>query len=118
MLNPEEDCPRNVELYAKRRAEGRARVRWWIAEKRRKQAIIQESGHDDAERHAHACDEKMLALEDEIITTPATTLAGAIAKLRFYRTYHGWREPAEIDKDEQIVISALIDFERMMGGAA
>jgi hypothetical protein len=45
----------------------------------------------------------MLAIEDEIIATPATSLASAIAKLSFYRTYHGWREPAEINKDEQIV---------------
>ena len=98
----------------RRRAEGRARVRAWIARYREVEDLERDLGIYDHEARVELHLERRDRLEEEIVKTPARSVEGVAAKLRLYAHYE------ELDPDCTITglaVAALRDAERLAGRA-
>ena len=109
------------EEHARRRTEGRARVRAWIGRQREKKALERELGiHDWDKRVDDPFYFRLFAIERQIIDTPARSLAGIAVKLRLHVHYGGYEDmqPEEIDWNDELVFAVLRDAERLSGEAS
>jgi hypothetical protein len=109
---------------AKVRADGRARVRWWIAYRREGDRINAELGADEANELLEQCSDAMNQAADAIVDAEPITLEGALIKLRIVvrdlkqeRTVMKGEEPTGLTWGEKGTISVLADFERLVGRA-
>ena len=120
----------------RRRAEGRARVRSWIARLREQRVLREKSGFYEIDARWEVLADRLTDVTDEIMETPAAGARGVAVKLRIYRwnileqeglgcasrgdpdpsTYRD--TPASFDWPERYAVYALADIERLAGGAA
>ena len=104
-----EDRASGDEDRAKRRAEGRARVRAWEVRYREREALERELGINDWDEQTDPVHDRLWALQGQMAETPAQSFAGVAAKLRLH--VHD-----ECD-DTELALSALRDVERLSGEA-
>ncbi len=98
----------------RRRAQGRARVRAWVAQNRRQEALERELGIDDIDGRVEPHLERRDGVEAEITNTPAASVEGIAAKLRLFAHY------AELNPEDFVhgfALSALRDAQRLAGRA-
>ena len=60
-------------------------------------------------------DEAWVAAEDRMIETPATTVAGIIAKLRLIQECFEEPSGEDLPTDQRALVSAIADLERLSG---
>lgn len=118
--------PEHAEEYAKRRAEGRARVRWWVAERRRQLDAKLMSGLTAADEAVDEAAEARELIEEQIKAAVPTTIKGAMVKLRVAArlatveamNFEGVVSPDDLDFAQLFLLDTLADLERLSGGAA
>ena len=128
--------PLGIEEYQRRRAEGRARVRSWIARLREQRVLREKSGFYEIDARWEVLADRLTDVTDEIMQTPAAGARGVAVKLRIYKwnvldmeargcTRRGdpdlsiYRDvPASFDTPERFAVYALADLERLAGGAS
>ena len=105
---------------ARRRAEGRDRVRAWIKKYREQRALRRPLETISAKMDD--CFDRMGDIEDCIVATPAVGFAGIAVKLRLNIHYMmqetGVERPEDLDLDGRGVVSALRDCERRVLGSS
>ncbi len=112
-LGTQKDQP----AYRECKAEGRSRIRAWIARHREQLALQQEVGLEESEDRAEQARCVRDDIEDVIWETPARSIEGVAVKLRIYITRDG-----EIDEETTyffpgLLVSAVHDAERLSGRA-
>jgi hypothetical protein len=111
------------------RAQGRARVRWWINTYRDGNRISAESGLDDAEAYCEAAGTKLIEIQNQILNARTGTIDGVrikLAVLLHMATINGYTDshgnivkPVEDwDYTDRALYNLHLDAERLAGGAA
>jgi len=106
------DDPECFDDWKRRRAEGRARVRWFIAERRAVEAAQAE--YERSIATSGSAWDRVCEIEERICATPATTKKGVEFKLNLAREYAG------MDQDDlaaPFTASAARDMERIARAA-
>jgi hypothetical protein len=117
------------ERIAEVRAEGRARVRWWIETYRDGNRISAESGFDAAGDHCEVVGAKLIEFQNQILKARAVTIDGVrikLAVLLHMATINGYTDfygnvvkPLEDwDYTDRALFNLHLDAERLAGGAA
>ena len=104
----------DLEGLAKVKAEGRARVRALEARHQEKKDLERELGIHDWDERQQPHTDRMHELEEQMIGTPALTVAGIAAKLRYWKYYEDPTQPGIVERS---ALSALRDAERLAGRA-
>ena len=75
-------------------------------------------GYGALKRRLQALDDEQEALRAELLTTPAETIAGIVAKLRIVDQSFAWSLDRRPDEDYHacLMLRTLRDAERMAGG--
>ena len=108
------------EVLARRKAEGRERIRWWIGARRAQNAAQEAVGMPEAEALLESNHEHVDAIEYEIWDTPAETLRGVLIRLReAHRDYVSTNCSDDSEGDFYAVAfgKVLSDLERLAGEA-
>ncbi len=105
---------------AKRRAQGRERIRHWEARQQEQQACFARQRVPELDDECDVLEEKWSAVETRILEAPPTTAAGLAAKLRVALFVHG--EAAEqpfneLEWTEKFLVTATRDAERLAGAS-
>lgn len=100
------------------RAEGRARVRWWIAARRKQDAARDAAGVTELERAVHEAEAEREALCTRAISTRARSVVSALAKLRIAGNEILERSPgggfsAPDYFGKKVLLSTIEDLERL-----
>jgi hypothetical protein len=101
---------------ARRRREGRERIRLWIAAQRAQRAYRARLGLPELEARRAAALDRAHEFEAEILRTPARSMEGAAVKLKLWcrQTLGDGPMLAEhLDPAERAIVSALGDLERL-----
>lgn len=118
-----------AERLAQVRAEGRARVRWWIDTYRDGKRLRDASNLEAATARTEEIGKRLTAIENEMFDASATTFEGVRIKLAFlahsalmlrHADFHGnMAEPLdEWEYEDRSLYNLHLDVERIAGGAA
>ena len=106
-------------ILARRKAEGRERIRWWVGARRAQRAAEEAVGLPRLTAIDNAAMERLFAAEKEVENTPAKGMRGVLIKLReaHYQisNQHSFPAPGEV-WELDVVGAVLHDFERLIGG--
>ncbi len=108
------------EVLARRKAEGRERIRWWIAARRAQHASQEAAGIPQIHRLLDSNHERVDVIEHALWDTPARTLQGVLIRLReAHRDYVAVQCSDDSESDFYAVAfgKVLSDLERLAGGA-
>ncbi len=108
------------EVLARRKAEGRERIRWWVKARRAQDAAQEEAGLPGIDALLASNHERVDAIEDQLWDTPAGTMRGVIIRLReAHRDYVAVQCGDEPEEDFYAVAfgKVLRDLERLAGEA-
>jgi hypothetical protein len=106
---------------ARKRREGRERVRLWIAAQRSQRHHRARLGLPEIYARRGMALDRAHGLEADILRTKARSVAGAAVKLKLWARMTLGDGPVlaeHMDGAERAIVSALGDLERMAGGAA
>jgi hypothetical protein len=103
--------------WIKRRAEGRARVKWWHEQVAAIDAEQARAGIAELEATFDRLSDRVIDFETAIHDTAAHDAIGIAVKLRLALRLRGDTE-ANLDCPSQISLSALRDAKRLAGGSA
>ncbi len=81
-FNHQNQISASSEVLARRKAEGRERIRWWIKARRAQDAAQEAAGIPDIHALLDSNHERVDAIEDTLWDTPAGTLQGVLIRLR------------------------------------
>ena len=107
------------ELRARRKTEGRERIRWWIKTRRAQQAAKEAAGMPEVDALMESSHEHVDAIEDRLWNTPAETMRGVVIRLReAHRDYVAVQCSDDSGEDfyAQAFGKVLADLERLAGG--
>ncbi len=107
-------------VLARRKAEGRERIRWWIGARRAQYAAKEAAGMPEAEALLESNHDHVDAIEDALWDTPAGTLQGVLIRLReAHRDYVAVQCSDDSGWDFYAVAfgKVLADLERLAGEA-
>jgi len=111
VVDPQQDGWGDRDQWCRRRAEGRARLRWWVSERR---AIIAAQGtFETACAYAAKLGDDLSTVERQIRATPATSLEGVMIKLHLaMRRFEDATEDS-LDTEDGFIRSASRDIEQL-----
>jgi hypothetical protein len=109
----------NSEERACLRAEGRERVRWWIAQRRKQDACREAAGIFELEAAIAEAEPAFRELGDKILSTRALSLEGVVAKLRLgVEWIRNGNPDGKLEWGHEVIVTALADAERLLREAA
>ena len=108
------------EDLARRKAEGRERIRWWIKARRAQMAAKEAVGMDQLDVRCENASKRTTSIENRLWDTPPETLRGAVIRLReAHRDYVSMNCSSGDGEDFYAVAfgEVLSDLERLSGEA-
>ena len=110
----------DLEELARRKAEGRERIRWWIKARRAQIAAKEAAGISELEALLESNCERVDAIEDQLWDTPAETIQGV--KIRLREAHRDYIAVQCCDGEEDFYAVAfgkvLADLEHLAGEVA
>ena len=107
----------HLEFLARRKAEGRERIRWWIRVRRAQEAAQEAAGIPQIHRLLDSNNERVDAIEHALWDTPARTLQGVLIRLREAHRDYVAVQCSDDERDFYAVAfgKVLSDLERLAG---